>query len=394
MTEQKNKCDNCGEEAGSTQEIKGQNVCEDCVLKDYVPCNNCTDLIHKDDQFYFDSLIWCEDCLNSETFRCENCGEAYYNDFYEEDGRCRACFRNTGFQEIKLKFSKEKSKTFNKNPYKNYCGVEIEALNNKLDDSSFNYEECEKYGFSQVYDGSLEEGLGVEFVSNAFNGDLLINKINDFCKELRKRGFYIAKECGLHIHIGTPKNIKSLQKISLFYAKYEKQLFNMLPVSRRYNNYCRTLGYYKNVLKNTPHYKNLQELKEDIYQCKDKKYLKYYIKQKYNDARYSWVNLHSVFYRGTIEIRNHSGTIQADKIIKWLKIHLTILNTLKDIPFNVLLRLPNTDELFLSFFDFDTKKYIIKRWARFNPSFVEPKPDSLINLDKEVLNNAILEGRF
>lgn len=38
---------------------------------------------------------------------------------------------------------------------------------------------------------------------------------------------------------------------------------------------------------------------------------------KYNGARYTGLNIHSFFYRGTIEFRHHSGTVNADKAKNW-----------------------------------------------------------------------------
>lgn len=48
--------------------------------------------------------------------------------------------------------------------------------------------------------------------------------------------------------------------------------------------------------------------------------------EKYDQSRYHGCNLHSIFYRGTLELRYHSGTISAEKIINWAHIHAMIVN--------------------------------------------------------------------
>ena len=46
---------------------------------------------------------------------------------------------------------------------------------------------------------------------------------------------------------------------------------------------------------------------------------------KYNDCRYFGFNLHSLFYRDTIEFRYHAGTIEPEKIMSWSKLLRSIL---------------------------------------------------------------------
>jgi hypothetical protein len=52
-----------------------------------------------------------------------------------------------------------------------------------------------------------------------------------------------------------------------------------------------------------------------------------YSPQKYNDLRYFGVNFHSIFYRGTLEIRYHCGTTNAQKILNWVSLHQQILDS-------------------------------------------------------------------
>ena len=70
--------------------------------------------------------------------------------------------------------------------------------------------------------------------------------------------------------------------------------------------------------------RNLESVENILYKTKNKSMKDSCKKDKYHSSRYFWVNLHSYFHRGSIEVRNHSGTVDADKIINWIKILLTI----------------------------------------------------------------------
>jgi hypothetical protein len=42
--------------------------------------------------------------------------------------------------------------------------------------------------------------------------------------------------------------------------------------------------------------------------------------EKYNDARYCGLNLHSRYFHGSLEFRLHSGTLNKTKIVNWIRI--------------------------------------------------------------------------
>ena len=60
-----------------------------------------------------------------------------------------------------------------------------------------------------------------------------------------------------------------------------------------------------------------------------KKFLANFKKDKWNDTRYNAINLHSHFYRGTIEFRHHQGALNHIKIINWIDYNLSILDYAK-----------------------------------------------------------------
>lgn len=309
-----------------------------------------------------DSYI-CEDCSDN---LCENCFR-YCNSC--EIYCCRTCRHNCDEedcegQQIQIPFRIEKSKTFKINKFKNNCGVEIETINSDMEKNFFDFDKLKELGFSQMYDGSLET-CG-EFVSNAFNGDLLFNKIDRMCGELVNKNYDIDKKCGLHIHIKIPKTLTYLKKVVLFYQKYESYFFQMLPKSRLGNRYCLPFKHIYYFNENIKEIKDIHDFKKRIYGTSNIRSLKRMTKYKYHDKRYCWLNLHSLFYRGTLEIRNHNATIDKDKIKNLFSMHLEALDLLKKINLEMILNFPDDQKFFLSIFSPSIQEHIKERWKKFN----------------------------
>ena len=384
-TEKKTKtekaiCSICGKKY-NIEDIKmhdDKSYCEDCYNDSFIHCNACLSVVQHEYAYYWNDEYYCRQCYNEIVFICDDCGEETSRNNLcrlNENDLCEDCanYRDedsnenaSDFQEYMIELKPKKSETFSKNKFKEFCGVEIETLNDNLHDNSFNKEDCEKYSFSQIRDGSLNNN-GVEFVSNIFNGDLLLQKIETFSKELNNRDYSIDKTCGLHIHVKIPKTIAYLKKVYLFYKKYENYFFEMLPKSRQNNLYCYKISDVLNTITEEDflNFENCKQFEQKFYGTKNQEYIKQMKKEKYNNKRYSWVNFHSVFYRGTLELRSHSGTINPTKIKNWFLINLTALNFVKGINAESISLLPNSKEFFLSLFDKDIQKYIKLRWNSF-----------------------------
>lgn len=324
----------------------------------------------------FDNSWYCDDCFCDNIRECGECGELAligemsFNERREEYF-CDDCFVNDDdddkYEEVEIKFKIENSKTFKKNRFKNNCGYEIEAYyKNNCD--LFDVEDLKSFDVQkQKGDGSLGHN-GIEFNSNVFNGDLLNKNIDDFCGELKNRDYSVDKSCGLHIHIQINKRCEELKKIALFYKKFEEYFFKMVSPSRSNNRFCQKFSTeYPNLTDDRIlSFKSNTEFKKALYQTKNYNRIKYATKDAFNSKRYSWLNLHSVFLRNTLELRLHNGTIEGEKIKNWFNINLTILEFLKGIKNpETINNLPKNKELFLSLFDKNIQQYIKSRWAKF-----------------------------
>ena len=257
------------------------------------------------------------------------------------------------------------SDTFKKNKFENFVGIEVECLA-KGRGNSISSSKLKEYNFKEGSDGSIDEEKGYhdgyEYRSSPANGDKLYEMIDGVSEELIKNKYKVNKSCGLHIHVETKPEVELLKKMYCFYSKFEGLFFAMLPKSRQKNEYCVKFNEldkysYKEVLK----VKDLGGFKKLFYEQRG-----FYPTKSYgHKKRYCWINFHSIFYRGTLEIRAHSGTINAEKIKNWIQMHLIIREYLDKKPIEELTKMRASKKRFLSLYPKELQKYIKKRWKVF-----------------------------
>lgn len=377
------KCSICLKHSRQIRVYKGAKYCDSCAREKFFICDVCDNIVDKIEEV--DGSKICPICFKNNTHVCIDCNERfldenmyayrYSNDILNTSTikgfLCTKCAkkRYKPFKVIRFKNLKVKEGSFIKNKFKRYCGVEIECENYNRDMNCFTRNELKSLKFSQIRDGSLCDGKGVEFYSRPMVGDTLFEYVSNFCKKLNNRDYYVDKHCGLHIHLEVNKRLDMLKKIYLFYLKFEPLFFKMLPKSRQNKRYCEKFSaYYKDSIDDIMNAKTLCEFKEMIYETR-------FYKSKERDhgyvKRYCWANLHSIFYRGTLEIRSHSGTINSNKIINWFLIHLRILEFLEKESLESIRNMKVTDDNLLNIFDPSIRKYISSRWKLFPESNVE-----------------------
>ena len=127
-------------------------------------------------------------------------------------------------------------------------------------------------------------------------------------------GAIVNRSCGLHVHFNSLEfNARQVAMIALVYKKFEEMLKGMMPKSRQNSNWCRDMSLdYSELLS----IREEQDLIDRYYEMMGS----YPNTDKYNDARYCGINIHSRYFHGTIEFRLHSGTINREKITNWIKI--------------------------------------------------------------------------
>lgn len=350
-------CHNCGtsiEEAAAIPNNDGDMHCEDCYYEEYGHCDSCDDEVGRD---YLHCTpgddVYCEDCHQEAVGNCSHCGEdswaddMVYND-QRDEYECEDCGyapsdqtpawdvysndmikSNTDFVNPKKDgYTKD---TFSLIKSMRYQGIEIESnfneeisrddlmysvnssiaamRDNPKDDRDGNY-----FGACNiVYDGSVTGGddrYGYEVVANPRRGDVLFQDMLSMTKAVKQSGGYISSKCGYHLHIDTRDYDWQHFLVLLIMTKaIEPHIYSWLPNSRRTSNWCRPVSQRISDLK----WITDRESFIDYYYDDSS-----YSSDKYNDKRYHGLNLHSHFQANQgVEIRYHSGTLNADKMLHW-----------------------------------------------------------------------------
>jgi hypothetical protein len=122
--------------------------------------------------------------------------------------------------------------------------------------------------------------------------------VKDFCRQLKGLA-NINASCGTHVHFDM-RHVD--EKTALLYgarlSKTVPVLRALLPQSRRENKFCR---------------KDINTIAGP----------------KKGAARYAFINMKAYHKYKTIEVRGHSGTINASKILNWIALCETIMTTEK-----------------------------------------------------------------
>ena len=148
----------------------------------------------------------------------------------------------------------------------------------------------------------------VEFVTPICSYDD-IETIQELVRKLRGAGARVNSSCGLHCHINAaPHTPKTLRNIVNIMAAKEDLLYKALKVNVSREHYCQKMDtrFLDEINNRLP--MSMEQIKSMWYDGENYSYRHYY------DTRYHALNLHSVFYKGTIEFRLFNSTLHAGEI--------------------------------------------------------------------------------
>lgn len=139
------------------------------------------------------------------------------------------------------------------------------------------------YHWLQTWDGSLD--CYGEYVSPILNGEEGLKALKGFCKALNTVDAKVDVKCGLHVHVDRAyfKDKNHINRFVKLYTQIEFSIDKMMPESRRGNNnrFCYSMQRFD------------------------------------SSSRYHKVNLTK---NPTVELRQHGGTTDYEKISNWIKI--------------------------------------------------------------------------
>jgi hypothetical protein len=164
-----------------------------------------------------------------------------------------------------------------------------------------------------VTDGSLSSPtgyVGLEVVSPPLN-DAGVPQIDTVCRMLQQLNARVNRSCGLHVHIGARHlTLDAMRRLAFLYIENEDVIDTLMPPSRRknLNRYCGGLKAHASI--------------EEVTRARDVPALAIAIRRNdidnRNASRYTKLNFASYWKHGTVEFRQHSGTVDAEKIKRWV----------------------------------------------------------------------------
>lgn len=155
----------------------------------------------------------------------------------------------------------------------------------------------------KVVDDSSVLG-GFEVVSPVLEGETGLETLRTAAHALADAGATANRSCGLHVHIDAHgMTVENIRTIVCRYASFEEEIDAFMPPSRRGN----TNGYCYSV----------RQVAENEAFRSARTVAQLATAQR---SRYFKVNLQAFRRHGTIEFRQHSGSVNATKICNWVQL--------------------------------------------------------------------------
>lgn len=147
---------------------------------------------------------------------------------------------------------------------------------------------------------------GLEVVSPVLE-NLNDGQIDKICRALSQIGATVNRSCGTHVHIGAGRlALGAMKRLAILYAESEDLLDALLPPSRRgnTNQFCRSVKANMR-LQGVLDAQRVADLAQAV------------LPNHGSEPRYTKLNFTAYWRHGTVEFRQHSGTIDPEKIKNW-----------------------------------------------------------------------------
>lgn len=190
-------------------------------------------------------------------------------------------------------------------------------------------------GFDHDYwvvkrDGSVQGGGELVSPPLNFEDEGAMEQINKACAALQRAGCRPTQQTGIHVHIEsrgmTPRQISAVAR---FWTRYEDAIYRIASsgwesLRRAAHQYARPLtDSQKKGLANA----RTEEALQRAYYGRDRTGSRF---SHGEAARYAGLNLHSHWYRGTIEFRVFNGSVNAERIQAYVALCHAIIQDAKN----------------------------------------------------------------
>lgn len=167
-----------------------------------------------------------------------------------------------------------------------------------------------------VSDASVHGGW--ELVSPILNGDEGFRQLKLACDALDAAGCRVNKSCGVHVHLDArSEDFGTIQRFTMNYAKMEDCIDILQPHSRRASNnhLIQSLSHVRHDDSEARQVQKINSTIDAIRSCRSVSDI-----VSLFGTRYRKINLESYTRHGTVEIRQHSGSLDAEKIEHWVRL--------------------------------------------------------------------------
>jgi len=166
------------------------------------------------------------------------------------------------------------------------------------------------------YDGSLGGGYGLqsttgEVVSPVLKGEAGIDTLKEVLAAMRAIGAKANARCGLHVHVGAGDiTVNGLQRLAYNYRTVEDEIYKWFP-RRRQGGYSKKWGTETLAVSLANGLKAFKE-QGDFQRLGDK---------------YRGLNLRPLARIGTVEFRQHQGSVDTNLIAPWVRFCLGFVDS-------------------------------------------------------------------
>lgn len=157
---------------------------------------------------------------------------------------------------------------------------------------------------------------GYELISPPLSGYEGLEELKKALESLQDAGADVDNSCGVHVHHDASDfHVSQFKLVIAAYIKFEEAIDKLVPKSRRGDNntYCESMNkwYYTD-------YKQAMKKVKKANQISD-------LSTMFSN-RYRKVNMQAYRKHGTIEFRQHSGTLKFEKIKNWILLTQGLIN--------------------------------------------------------------------
>lgn len=150
---------------------------------------------------------------------------------------------------------------------------------------------------------------GCEVVSPPLQGERGFDELEQVMRALRDAGASVSVRCGTHVHIdANDLGREALARVFRFFVDRQDAFDQIVSPSRRNGQYCRTWTMQE-----------AEQVEADLRMGR---------RPHYN--RYRTINVMSYPKYGTLEIRQHQGTLNFTKLSNWIKTLIKMFDMAKE----------------------------------------------------------------